>query len=898
MVARLYLYHVEMKRFRLNLFLLVMLFGYSLPISAFDQYESMAVGETKTFDFPSEVTNRASTMYAYNCSSDHINNVEVVSYTNTSVTVRALAYTQSQVCIRFDYWWYENNYGRHDTHNVHIDLNDTGSGGSSNENPMYYTIDKGSWGTINIEVGEPITLYSNIPSTNSEKLLSVLWSNYSELGYSIESQNWSTCIIKGSFPMTNQKLWCLWKYGNSTYKNYYIINIKESTKEDLSLSANPAGGKIDNGTKVYLTASNSSASIYYTTNGDNPTTSSTPYTSSGISIDKSCTLKAFARRSGCNDSPVMTWIYTVNDRNLIKSVSLNTSSVSLVVGETQQLAATIKPDDATDKSVTWKSSDIKVATVSDDGLVTAVGEGKAIITCTANDGSGVEASCEVTVEDEKIKIDATNFPDANFRNYLLEQDYGEDGVISGDETNSITYIDVFAININNLKGIEYFTALTYLDCSCNQLTSLDLSRNTALETLWCEDNRLTSLDVSRNTALVSLDCSSNQLTSLDLSRNTTLEALYCGYNQLASLDLSKNMALVSLDCSSNQLISLDLSKNTALETLYCKYNQLTSLDLSRNTALETLYCEYNQLASLDLSKNTALETLSCEDNRLTSLDVSRNTALTYMWCDSNQLTSLDLAKNTALVVLACYDNRLMSLDVSKNMALENLYCHQNQIRGEAMEALIKGLPRNRMYGFNQFRVISDSASEGNVCTTTQVAAAKAKGWTPMYNNGTEWVEYAGSDEVPSLPEIANIYWLNKNGQWDNKTSGTIENGYNLTLLAVTDNMDQIENCTFYYTMDGTTPTKSSAHYASSASHGDSNIFINQSCTFKVFATSDNYKDSKVITWYFTIEGTDIRDTLTYEKTKSASHIHNISGQRLTKPTKGINIINDKKVVVK
>ena len=143
-----------------------------------------------------------------------------------------------------------------------------------------------------------------------------------------------------------------------------------------------------------------------------------------------------------------------------------------------------------------------------------------------------------------------------------------------------------------------------------------------------------------------------------------------------------------------------------------------------------------------------------------------------------------------------------------------------------------------------------------------------------------------------------VGWLNKNGQWDNKTSGTIENGYNLTLLAVTDNMDQIENCTFYYTMDSTTPTKSSAHYASSASHGDSNIFINQSCTFKVFATSDNYKDSKVITWYFTIEGTDIRDTLTYEKTKSASHIHNISGQRLTKPTKGINIINDKKVVVK
>jgi Leucine-rich repeat (LRR) protein len=57
------------------------------------------------------------------------------------------------------------------------------------------------------------------------------------------------------------------------------------------------------------------------------------------------------------------------------------------------------------------------------------------------------------------------------------------------------------MNISNLTGIEAFTALTYLDCRVNQLTSLDVSQNTALTLLSCEGNQLTSLDVSQNTAL-------------------------------------------------------------------------------------------------------------------------------------------------------------------------------------------------------------------------------------------------------------------------------------------------------------------------------------------------------------------------------------------------------------
>ena len=82
----------------------------------------------------------------------------------------------------------------------------------------------------------------------------------------------------------------------------------------------------------------------------------------------------------------------------VSSISLTATSLSLTIGETQQLAATILPEDATDKSVTWTSSNKNVATVNATGMVTAIAEGSAIITCMANDGSGLKATCDVTIK--------------------------------------------------------------------------------------------------------------------------------------------------------------------------------------------------------------------------------------------------------------------------------------------------------------------------------------------------------------------------------------------------------------------------------------------------------------------------------------------------------------------
>ena len=263
-----------------------------------------------------------------------------------------------------------------------------------------------------------------------------------------------------------------------------------------------------------------------------------------------------------------------------------------------------------------------------------------------------------------VEINVKNFPDANFQKYIKDVlDTNKDGSLSEAEIAKVTeltfeYPDspgVKMSNIASLKGIEYFTALTTLDCSEQKLTTLDVSANTNLTTLNCSENRLTSLDLSENTALTELNCRYNKLTSLDLSKNTALTTLNCSYNKLAALDVSNNTDLNDLICSENQLERLNVSANTALTRLTCNDNKLIALVLGQNTALTTLACDSNQLTSLDVRGNTNLTKLYCGSNQLRTLDLSQNKQLTSLLCAKNQLTSLDLS-STKVTQESCNTN--------------------------------------------------------------------------------------------------------------------------------------------------------------------------------------------------------------------------------------------------
>ena len=82
----------------------------------------------------------------------------------------------------------------------------------------------------------------------------------------------------------------------------------------------------------------------------------------------------------------------------VKKITLNHTSATLIEGDILTLTATVSPENADDSSLTWTSDNEAVAMVDSDGKVVAMGVGTTIITATANDGSGVSASCEMTVE--------------------------------------------------------------------------------------------------------------------------------------------------------------------------------------------------------------------------------------------------------------------------------------------------------------------------------------------------------------------------------------------------------------------------------------------------------------------------------------------------------------------
>lgn len=86
------------------------------------------------------------------------------------------------------------------------------------------------------------------------------------------------------------------------------------------------------------------------------------------------------------------------------SISLNRNELTLTEGETSTLKATVGPSDATDQTVSWRSSNTAVATVSSKGVVSAKGAGSCTITATTNDGTKLTDDCQVTVTSKEIPV--------------------------------------------------------------------------------------------------------------------------------------------------------------------------------------------------------------------------------------------------------------------------------------------------------------------------------------------------------------------------------------------------------------------------------------------------------------------------------------------------------------
>ena len=350
-----------------------------------------------------------------------------------------------------------------------------------------------------------------------------------------------------------------------------------------------------------------------------------------------------------------------------------------------------------------------------------------------------KANVDWKVEDTnlyKIECDGTKtyIPDDNFEQALI--DLGLDMGPLNDSVYTSAIIDTEFLelkkkNISDLRGIEDFKNLKSLNCSENNLTSLDISSNNQLLIVKCFSNYLTSIDISQNQNLTILNSGNNKINELDVTQNLNLLELVMDNNNLTDLDLSNNLLLRVLninanhisneniiitnklinqlliasnefkkiftnandslrkfDCSNNKIEILNLAKNKQLRKLNTSNNLLEILDVNSNLLLEKVNTNSNFLKYLDFENHTQLDSLSCDNNQIQkSMDanvpdgliVHSAKDLRFLSASDNQMSQIRLTNNTELISLDVGGNLLNTIDVSKNTKLIRYYCDRNDL---------------------------------------------------------------------------------------------------------------------------------------------------------------------------------------------------------------------------
>ncbi len=277
----------------------------------------------------------------------------------------------------------------------------------------------------------------------------------------------------------------------------------------------------------------------------------------------------------------------------------------------------------------------------------------------------------------------TNIPDPEFEQYLVEQGIDTDGIVNQEvltaDIAGVESLNVNSRNISDLTGIEDFASLTFLDCSNNELTTLNVNENKNLVELICFLNKLTLLQVSGASALETLKCENNALSGLDVSQNKNLSVLNCNGNELEKLNVNGANRLTDLECIGNNLSSIDISNNPEINNFRCSDNLLSTLDIRTNPRLQYFYCDRNQLSSIDLSNNPLLLELDCHDNSINLLELSFNKDLTLIRCQENNIEQLDLSGHPFIKVIDCHDNDLIDFNMKNgnNDLITEFNCSNN-----------------------------------------------------------------------------------------------------------------------------------------------------------------------------------------------------------------------------
>lgn len=349
----------------------------------------------------------------------------------------------------------------------------------------------------------------------------------------------------------------------------------------------------------------------------------------------------------------------------IVSITIEPTSFVINAGETKQLSVTALPENATKKekilsTLVWHSDNEEVASVDENGMVTAKKYGTTTISASIPDGF-VTGSCEVTVnQDITDKFDYVLAAALEYEDLIEDSDkimYAEVTKIT-----SFSMPKTYKERLESCKGLEFLTNLEYLYLTdCKNLKTLDVSKLTKLQNLIADGCQLANITFGKHDNMVYISLIENKLKKFDGSIFPNLTNLYLSDNELTEINLKGCSKLTALQLINNKLKSIDITDAVDMNANQFFYwnnpgeNRVLKIINSNMTAksiswLMTPGNESSRVQGMYYCEKapkikTQPKNVSAKDGVPFSLSVELDPVLenaTYTWCVAQILTNPEI----------------------------------------------------------------------------------------------------------------------------------------------------------------------------------------------------------------------------------------------------------------
>ena len=370
----------------------------------------------------------------------------------------------------------------------------------------------------------------------------------------------------------------------------------------------------------------------------------------------------------------------------------------------------------------------------------------------------------------EVTINASNFPDHVFREWVSSRDIDQDGngMLNDTERRRASvlrkyYNDGDPNKIADLRGIQYL-GIQELNLVHSNVSSVDLSSNAALRMILLSNGRLSSIKMpsrkpmTRDGYKTTVFLNNNQLSALDLSPLN---------NGLGFVDVHQNR-LTSLNMPNVPLRSSDDERALQLEWLLANDNALTSINVRNAPKLTDLQLSNNRITSLDVSSNRLLENLEIANNPISKLELKNHPFLWKLDASGSGLRILDLSK-TDMQYLKIERSNLLAIKGSEdyriNDSVNGISRTSTTAQGTSIDFKASGVDYNRIA---QNKLVNATLNNGVLQVKDVSKPAKYTYYLGDISNGPSDLEVAVkfTGRIDSFQDVNNatphkddIMWL-------------------------------------------------------------------------------------------------------------------------------------------